>query len=195
MNKRTKTALRRWCLYGWTLAKWTMAASAIGVVCGLIGTMFHFGVHEVTAFRGTHPWVLYLLPLAGFVIVSFYKLTETDGLGTDDIIDAVHAGKRLPILLLPAIFFGTVLTHLCGGSAGREGAALQMGGTIGQCMGRTFRLDDRDLRVATLAGMAAFFSALFGTPLAATVFAIMVISIGVLYHVALYPSLLAALVA
>ena len=195
MNKRTKTALRRWCLYGWTLAKWTMAASAIGVVCGLIGTMFHFGVHEVTAFRGTHPWVLYLLPLAGFVIVSFYKLTETDGLGTDDIIDAVHEGKRLPILLLPAIFFGTVLTHLCGGSAGREGAALQMGGTIGQCMGRTFRLDDRDLRVATLAGMAAFFSALFGTPLAATVFAIMVISIGVLYHVALYPSLLAALVA
>ena len=193
MNKRTKTALRRWCLYGWTLAKWTMAASAIGVVCGLIGTMFHFGVHEVTAFRGTHPWVLYLLPLAGFVIVSFYKLTETDGLGTDDIIDAVHEGKRLPILLLPAIFFGTVLTHLCGGSAGREGAALQMGGTIGQCMGRTFRLDDRDLRVATLAGMAAFFSALFGTPLAATVFAIMVISIGVLYHVALYPSLLAAL--
>ena len=172
-----------------------MAASAIGVVCGLIGTMFHFGVHEVTAFRGTHPWVLYLLPLAGFVIVSFYKLTETDGLGTDDIIDAVHEGKRLPILLLPAIFFGTVLTHLCGGSAGREGAALQMGGTIGQCMGRTFRLDDRDLRVATLAGMAAFFSALFGTPLAATVFAIMVISIGVLYHVALYPSLLAALVA
>lgn len=88
MNKRTKTTLRRWCLYGWTLAKWTMAASAIGVVCGLIGTMFHFGVHEVTAFRGTHPWVLYLLPLAGFVIVSFYKLTETDGLGTDDIIDA-----------------------------------------------------------------------------------------------------------
>ena len=137
MNKRTKTALRRWCLYGWTFAKWTMAASAIGVVCGLIGTMFHFGVHEVTAFRGTHPWVLYLLPLAGFVIVSFYKLTETDGLGTDDIIDAVHEGKRLPILLLPAIFFGTVLTHLCGGSAGREGAALQMGGTIGQCMGRT----------------------------------------------------------
>mgnify|MGYP006893661706 CR=1 FL=1 len=77
MNKRTKTALRRWCLYGWTFAKWTVAASAIGVVCGLIGTMFHFGVHEVTAFRGTHPWVLYLLPLAGFVIVSFYKLTET----------------------------------------------------------------------------------------------------------------------
>ena len=195
MNKRTKTTLRRWCLYGWTLAKWTMAASAIGVVCGLIGTMFHFGVHEVTAFRGTHPWVLYLLPLAGFVIVSFYKLTETDGLGTDDIIDAVHEGKRLPILLLPAIFFGTVLTHLCGGSAGREGAALQMGGTIGRHAGNLFNLDDRDLRTATMAGMAAFFSALFGTPLTATVFAIVVISIGVVYHVAFIPCLTASLVA
>ena len=194
-TKAIRTALRRWGLYVRTFIKWTAAAAMIGAACGLVGTLFHFGVHEVTAFRGTHPWVLYLLPLAGLVIVGFYKLTGTDGLGTDDIIDAVHQGKLLPILLLPAIFFGTILTHLCGGSAGREGAALQMGGTIGQYLGRHFQLDDRDLRVATLAGMAAFFSALFGTPLAATVFAIMVISIGVIYHVALYPSLLAALVA
>ncbi|MDD6410106.1 MAG: chloride channel protein [Oscillibacter sp.] len=194
-TKAIRTALRRWGLYVRTFIKWTAAAAVIGAACGLVGTPFHFGVHEVTAFRGTHPWVLYLLPLAGLVIVGFYKLTGTDGLGTDDIIDAVHQGKLLPILLLPAIFFGTILTHLCGGSAGREGAALQMGGTIGQYLGRHFQLDDRDLRVATLAGMAAFFSALFGTPLAATVFAIMVISIGVIYHVALYPSLLAALVA
>ena len=194
-TKAIRTALRRWGLYVRTFIKWTAAAAVIGAACGLVGTLFHFGVHEVTAFRGTHPWVLYLLPLAGLVIVGFYKLTGTDGLGTDDIIDAVHQGKLLPILLLPAIFFGTILTHLCGGSAGREGAALQMGGTIGQYLGRHFQLDDRDLRVATLAGMAAFFSALFGTPLAATGFAIMVISIGVIYHVALYPSLLAALVA
>ena len=194
-TKAIRTALRRWGLYVRTFIKWTAAAAVIGAACGLVGTLFHFGVHEVTAFRGTHPWILYLLPLAGLVIVGFYKLTGTDGLGTDDIIDAVHQGKLLPILLLPAIFFGTILTHLCGGSAGREGAALQMGGTIGQYLGRHFQLDDRDLRVATLAGMAAFFSALFGTPLAATVFAIMVISIGVIYHVALYPSLLAALVA
>ena len=194
-KEAVRTALRRWRLYAWTFVKWTLAAAVIGAACGLIGTLFHFGVHEVTAFRGAHPWILYLLPLAGLVIVGFYRLTKTDGLGTDDIIDAVHQGKLLPILLLPAIFLGTILTHLCGGSAGREGAALQMGGTVGQFLGRQFQMDDRDLRVATLAGMAAFFSALFGTPLAATVFAIMVISIGVIYHVALYPSLLAALVA
>ena len=194
-KEAVRTALRRWWLYGWTFVKWTLVAAVIGAACGLIGTLFHFGVHEVTAFRGSHPWILYLLPIAGLAIVGFYKLTKTDGLGTDDIIDAVHQGKLLPILLLPAIFLGTILTHLCGGSAGREGAALQMGGTVGQFLGRQFQMDDRDLRVATLAGMAAFFSALFGTPLAATVFAIMVISIGVIYHVALYPSLLAALVA
>ena len=96
---------------------------------------------------------------------------------------------------LPAIFLGTILTHLCGGSAGREGAALQMGGTIGRHAGSLFNLDDRDLRTATMAGMAAFFSALFGTPLTATVFAIVVISIGVVYHVAFIPCLTASLVA
>ncbi len=194
-TEEIRTALHRWGLYGWTFLKWTAAAVVIGAACGLVGTLFHFGVHEVTAFRGTHPWILYLLPLAGLGIVGFYRLTGTAGLGTDAIIDAVHQGRRLPILLLPAIFLGMILTHLCGGSAGREGAALQMGGTIGQFLGRHFRMDDRDLRVATLAGMAAFFSALFGTPMAATVFALMVISIGVIYHAALYPSLLAALVA
>lgn len=99
------------------------------------------------------------------------------------------------MLLLPAIFLGTVLTHLCGGSAGREGAALQMGGTLGYHTGLLFHLDDRDLRTATMTGMAAFFAALFGTPLAATVFAMMVISIGVIYHAAFIPCLTASLVA
>lgn len=88
MNKRTKSALRRWCLYGVDACEMDHGGVRHRRGLRLIGTMFHFGVHEVTAFRGTHPWVLYLLPLAGFVIVSFYKLTETDGLGTDDIIDA-----------------------------------------------------------------------------------------------------------
>ena len=177
------------------LLRWLVLALPIGLLCGGIGTAFHLAVEAVTELRGAHGWLLWLLPAAGLAIVALYKGTKCEGVGTNNVIRAVQSGEAVSPLLVPAIFFGTVLTHLCGGSAGREGAALQMGGTIGQCMGRTFRLDDRDLRVATLAGMAAFFSALFGTPLAATVFAIMVISIGVLYHVALYPSLLAALVA
>lgn len=191
--------LRAWCtkagLYLRALLKWLALAAVVGLICGLIGSAFHIGVHEATLLRGAHPWLLWCLPLAGLVIVGFYKLTKTEGQGTNDIIDAVHLGKGLSIWLLPAIFLGTVLTHLCGGSAGREGAALQMGGTIGHHAGRLFHLDDRDLRTATMAGMAAFFAALFGTPLAATVFAMVVISIGVMYHAAFIPCLTASLVA
>ena len=187
--------LKKARLYLKALCKWLALAAVTGLACGLVGTAFHQGVGWVTELRAAHPWLLWLLPAAGLVIVGFYHLTKTEGKGTDDVIDAVHAGKPLPILLLPAIFLGTVLTHLCGGSAGREGAALQMGGTIGYHTGRLFRLDDRDLRTATLCGMAAFFSALFGTPLAATMFSIMVISVGVFYHVAFVPCFTASIVA
>lgn len=182
-------------LYARTLGKWLAVAGVTGAVCGFIGTAFHVGVHEATAMRMAHPWLVWLLPLAGVVIVAFYKMAHTEGQGTNDIIEAVSQGKQLTLWLLPSIFVGTVLTHLCGGSAGREGAALQMGGTVGHGVGRLFRLDDRDLRTATLCGMAAFFSALFGTPLAATMFSIMVISVGVLYHAAFIPCFTASLVA
>ena len=182
-------------LYVRALVKWLILAVCVGTACGGVGAAFHVGIDRAAALREAHPWLLACLPLAGLVIVACYKLTRTEGQGTNDIIDEVHQGQGLSIWLLPAIFLGTVLTHLCGDSAGREGAALQMGGTIGYHAGRLFRLDDQDLRVATMAGMAAFFSALFGTPLAATVFAMMVISVGVLYHAALIPCLTAALTA
>ncbi|MDD3347374.1 chloride channel protein [Oscillibacter sp.] len=199
MKKTFKKRVWAWLLhtrlYLQALVKWLVLALAAGLTCGFVGSVFHIGVHHATALRAAHPWLLWCLPLAGLLIVGFYKLTRTEGQGTNDIIDAVHFGKGLSIFLLPAIFLGTVLTHLCGGSAGREGAALQMGGTIGYHLGQLFRLDDRDLRIATMTGMAAFFSALFGTPLAATVFAIMVISIGVMYHAAFIPCLTASLVA
>ena len=193
--ERMTAFLGRVALYIKALAKWLAVAAVIGATCGVIGSAFHIGVHEATTLRGAHPWLLWCLPLAGLAIVAFYKLTKTEGQGTNDIIDAVHLGKGLSIFLLPAIFLGTVLTHLCGGSAGREGAALQMGGTIGHQAGRLFHLDDRDLRTATMAGMAAFFAALFGTPLTATVFAMVVISIGVMYHAAFIPCLTASLTA
>ena len=195
----TPMTLIAWCrhtgIYIKTVLKWIPVAVVTGAVCGVIGSVFHIGVHHATELRGEHPWLLWCLPLCGLAIVGFYKLTKTEGQGTNDIIDAVHEGKRLSFWLLPAIFIGTTLTHLGGGSAGREGAALQMGGTIGQHVGRLFRLDDRDLRTATMTGMAAFFAALFGTPLAATVFAIVVISVGIMYHAAFIPCLTASLVA
>jgi H+/Cl- antiporter ClcA len=182
-------------LYVQAALKWIGVSLVIGAVCGLIGSAFHMGVHEAELLRGEHPWLLWCLPAAGLAIVGIYKLTGTEGLGTNDVIDAVRLGKPVHIWLLPAIFIATVLTHLCGGSAGREGAALQMGGDVGTQAARLLRLDGRDSRTAVLCGMAAFFSALFGTPLTAAVFAVMVISVGQLYDAALVPCLLSALVA
>ena len=147
--------LRHIGLYVAALAKWLVLSIAVGTLCGGIGAVFHLGVHYAAQTRLSYPWLLWCLPLAGLAIVGSYKLMGTEGMGTNDIIDAVHEDKRLPILLLPSIFLGTLLTHLCGGSAGREGAALQIGGTIGQRVGRLLRLDDQDLRVTTLSGMAA----------------------------------------
>lgn len=192
-KKRIIAALDEWWLYIETFIKWLIVASLIGGTSGLIGAVFHHGIIIAEEFRMTNEWVLWLLPIAGIVIAEFYAISKTEGVNTDNVIRAVHKGRRLPPLLLPAIFIGTILTHLCGGSAGREGAALQMGGTIGQWIGSRLHLEDSDVRIATLAGMAGFFAALFGTPLAAAVFAVMVISVGVLYHAALVPCLISAL--
>ncbi len=182
-------------LYIGTFLKWLAVASLIGCAGGIIGAIFDQSIEIAEEYRNENPWMLWLLPIAGLIIVGFYRACKTDGLNTNHVIRAVHKGRRLSPLLVPSIFIGTVLTHLCGGSAGREGAALQMGGTLGQWIGRQLHLDDSDLRIATLAGMSAFFSAIFGTPLAAAVFAVMVISIGILYHVALVPCLISSLVA
>ena len=177
------------------LVLWLVLAVAVGLVCGGVGTAFHLSVEAVTELRGEHGWILWLLPLAGLVIVALYKGTRCEGMGTNNVIRAVQSGEAVSPLLVPAIFLGTVLTHLCGGSAGREGAALQMGGSIGYNVGRLFHLSDHDRRTATVCGMAAFFSALFGTPLAATLFAMMVEDVGLTFSVAFVPGFLAALVA
>ena len=177
------------------LVLWLVLAAAVGLVCGGVGTAFHLSVEAVTELRGAHGWLLWLLPVAGLAIVALYKATKCEGMGTNNVIRAVQSGEPVSPLLVPAIFLGTVLTHLCGGSAGREGAALQMGGSIGYNVGRLFHLSDHDRRTATVCGMAAFFSALFGTPLAATLFAMMVEDVGLTFSVAFVPGFLAALIA
>lgn len=179
--------------YAVTLLKWMILGGVIGLVGGIIGSLFHIGVDTATQVRLAHPWVLYLMPVGGLAIVGLYRLTKTEGKGTNDIIASVHFGEQVPGLLVPVIFVSTVITHLCGGSAGREGAALQIGGGIGYQAGRLLRLGEKDLPLATLCGMSGVFAALFGTPLTATVFALEVISVGVLYYAGLVPCLTAAL--
>ncbi len=180
--------------YPAALIKWLAVGGLIGGIGGVIGSLFHIGVSYATRWRAAHPWVLYLLPLLGLIIVGLYRVTGVEGKDTNAVIESVHFGKNVPVLLVPVIFLSTVLTHLGGGSAGREGAALQIGGGIGFETGRLLRLGEKDLPLATLCGMSAVFSALFGTPLTATVFAMEVISVGVFYYAGLVPCLTASLV-
>ena len=175
------------------LGRWILLSALTGGLCGLIGTAFHKAVDLVTEYRLTHSWVLWTLPLAGLLAVEIYRLLHTEGQNTNDVIRASRGEGEVSFRLLPSIFLASVLTHFAGGSAGREGAALQMGGSIGCQIGRLVKLDREDLRIAVMAGMAAFFTALFGTPLAATVFAIGLASVGLYYHAAFLPCFLAAL--
>lgn len=179
-----------------TLGQWLVLSGLAGAACGLAGAAFTWCVAQATALRGAHPWLLFCMPLAGLVIVFSYRAAgmENDS-GTNQIIASVRGGERPPVRLAPLIFLGSVLTHLTGGSAGREGAALQIGGSISAGIGRLLRLGDRNTNTIIQCGMAGLFSALFGTPLTATVFAMEVVNVGHFRYAALFPCLLSALVA
>ena len=190
---RLKERLAHIGLYVAALLKWVAVGALVGGVGGFVGAAFHLGVGYATEVRQAHPWILYLLPLGGVVIAGLYKLCKLEGKGTNAVIESVHFGKSIPTLLVPLIFVSTVITHLLGGSAGREGAALQIGGGIGYRTGSLLHLGEKDLPLATLCGMSGVFAALFGTPLTATVFALEVISVGVLYYAGLLPCITASL--
>ena len=192
--EKVKERITHYSLYVTALLKWLAVGALVGGVGGFVGALFHLGVDCATNVRLAHPWILYLLPLGGVVIALLYRLCRLEGAGTNAVIESVHFGKKIPTLLVPLIFVSTVITHLCGGSAGREGAALQIGGGIGYRTGRLLHLGEKDLPLATLCGMSGVFSALFGTPLTATVFALEVISVGVLYYAGLVPCITAAMV-
>lgn len=177
-------------------AKWVLIAIAIGIVGGVIGSVFHMAVQKATGFRESNPWLIYLLPLGGLAIVFLYRITKTDEeAGTNLIISSIRTNTHVPILMAPLIFISTCITHLLGGSAGREGAALQLGGSIGAKVGELLKLDEKDMSLVIMCGMSAVFAALFGTPLTACFFAMEVISVGVIYYVGLVPCIASALVA
>lgn len=175
--------------------KWIVFACVIGVAVGGVSTAFYFAFHIVSGLRAGHPWLIFFLPVGGAAIVLLYRVCgmERDR-GTNFVLAAVRENKPLPLRTAPLVFLSTVLTHLVGGSSGREGAILQIGGSISSAIGRWVRLDDKDSRVITMCGMSAAFSALFGAPLTAAMFAMEVVSVGVLYYAAIVPCVLSAIV-
>ncbi len=189
---RAKKTLRRIRIS----VKWIIFAVISGALIGSAGTFFYLCLSFVTLVRTKNPWLIWLLPAAGLLIVGAYQLLrDADDPGTNLVLSAIHSGDRLPVRMAPLIFFATLITHLFGGSAGREGAALQLGGSIGNGLGTLFRFEEKDRHIMIMCGMSAAFSAVFGTPMAAAIFAMEVVSVGVMYYAALLPCVIAALVA
>ncbi len=177
------------------LVKWLMIAVLVGCITGAASTLFSFVLKSVTNCRKENEWMFYLLPVMGLIIVYLYEKFGKDDGGTNQVLSTVRSQDDVPILSAPLIFISTALTHLAGGSAGREGAAIQLGGSIANQLGRWIHLDEEDRHVIVMCGMSAAFSALFGTPMAAAVFALEVVSVGVMYYTALMPCMIASLVA
>ncbi|MBQ4159867.1 MAG: chloride channel protein [Clostridia bacterium] len=176
--------------------KWIFVAAVVGGIGGCIGSVFHIAIDYVTELRTEHSWILYLLPVGGLVIAAIYGIFKKKGkLDTNRVLEAVATEEKVPLVMAPLIFVSTVLTHLLGGSAGREGAALQLGGSIGYNVGKVFRLNQNDMHIIVMAGMSAVFAALFGTPLTAAVFALEVVCVGVMHYAALVPCVISAMVA
>lgn len=177
------------------VCKWLCIAMVLGVVCGVVGALFHIAIDYVTDFRMSHSWIVWGLPLGGLAIVYLYRLVHlVHEPGTNTIIQSVRQQDHVPVLLAPAIFLATVITHLFGGSSGREGAALQIGGSLATTFGKIIHADEREMSMLIMCGMSAVFSALFGTPLTATLFSMEVVSVGVFYYAALVPCLCSSLI-
>lgn len=176
-------------------ARWGAISLVIGALCGLAGAAFDKSVGACDRILSENPMLIWFLPAAGLLIVFLYRRLGTAGLTTDTVILAAQRGGKVKPLLLPAIFCGTALTHLFGGSAGREGAAFQIGGVIGNWTGRLLKMNEKEIRFMTMSGMAALFAAIFGIPVTATVFVTLVISVGTFWPGAIFPSLVASLTA
>lgn len=175
-------------------AKWLVLAILVGCLTGPLGAAFGLALSWANATRAVQGWLLYLLPVGGLVIVFLYRHFDPEGGGsTNQVFAAVRERKVLTLRTAPLIFFSTVTTHLLGGSSGREGAALLLGGSVSGQVGRLLRLNRHDCRLMTMCGMAGAFSAIFGTPLAATVFTIEVVNVGSMQYAALLPCLVSAL--
>lgn len=179
------------------LLKWTAITIPVAATVGSIVAFFLWSLDAVTLIRHNNEWLLFLLPVAGVFIYFLYKyLGKNAEAGNNLIMEEIHEpGGGVPLRMAPLVLVTTIITHLFGGSAGREGTAVQIGGSLAGLLGKWFRLTKEDIRIVLMTGIAAGFGAVFGTPLTGAIFALEVLTVGRISHKALLPCLMASVLA
>ncbi|WP_281529286.1 voltage-gated chloride channel family protein [Enterococcus faecium] len=179
------------------MLKWLVITAILGIFMGSLSAFFLNSLTVVTDIRLSHPWLLYLLPVSGALFAYLYAYHGgLSSRGNNLVIDQGNGGEeKIPLRLIPLTLFGTITTHLFGGSVGREGTAVQMGGALADNTARLFRLDKSEREILIISGISAGFSSVFGTPLAGTLFGLEVLAIGKVRTEAIFPSFFAALFA
>ena len=180
----------------WFLLKWFLISVGVGVIVGSVSSLFGHTLIFVNNLRAQYPFVVYFLPIGGLLIVALYRgFRNTSDKGTNTVVASIQESTDIPFKMAPLIFISTTITQLVGGSAGREGAALQLGGSIAKRLGKLYGLSGDSQRTIVMCGMSAGFSALFGTPLAAAIFSLEVVSVGIMHYSALVPCVISSLTA
>lgn len=179
------------------LLKWTVLSIPVSLTVGSLVAFFLWLLDKATSLRFEYPWLLYLLPLSGILIFFLYKyLGKNTEAGNNLIMDEIHEpGGGVPARMTPLVLITTIITHLFGGSAGREGTAVQMGGSMAGLFARWFNLNKQDVRIILMMGIAAGFGAVFGTPVTGAIFALEVLAAGSISYNALMPCFIASVLA
>jgi len=177
--------------------KWLFICVIIGALTGTASAWFLLALEWATQTREQNIWIIAFLPVAGLLISLMYQyLGENVVKGNNQLIEEIqNPQKTVPLIMAPLIFIGTIVTHLFGGSAGREGSAVQMGGAIADQFTKILKLKPRDRKILLICGISAGFASVFGTPLAGAIFALEVFVIGTLIYEAILPSFLVAVIA
>lgn len=179
------------------LLRWTVLVTPVAIIVGSLVALFLWLLELATHLRWQHEWLLFGLPFAGVLIYWLYRIGGRDAeKGNNLIMEEIHEpGGGVPARMAPLVLITTIITHLFGGSAGREGTAVQIGGSMAGLIGKKLGLSAPDIRILLMTGIAAGFGAVFGTPLTGAVFALEVLAIGVMRYDALIPCLIAAVFA